>query len=609
MKIIGFFINKPSLKSCSIALFVAFVQLSYTIFGLAKVSFFNNILPTVVYCIVLPFVLEASYVKNQERKTKVHKFVVVLLSFLLSAFLTLGYSIEVSHNFSLCYVNLLAASISLIKFGLLGYVFFHLISLIIIWLERPLQISDVRFNLKKVFLILVSTRLLLMILCFPGFFDFDAAFGLRTILNEGEVLCNHHPLFVQLIHGTFFNIGKMIGYPVIGMCILSIVSIVVSAFIMIYGLCLLRRIGLEKKWLMGITAIYTALPIFPVVTLYITKDGFFAYSFLLYFTTVFELFITKGKVCKEFRFILLHLLSIIFVCLTRHQGVYIVILETVVLLCYYGRLWWFVLRCTIPAFLLVWLFNNVLLPCLDVEPSNKKEMYGMLFQQTAYYLSQHPDDVTDSELKAVSVILDPTLIVDRYQYNIVDDVKSCYVYTEKGDDASDGMLHFRHVNHSGETDALKKYRHAWFSMFLKHPFTYIEATSAVIGGFFYNNGTCIYHIDTQWSESTLATNNEFTFYHFDTFANLYNKYIARVLRLPIISILFAMPYYIWLFLIITGLLLIRKDMMGISLIFPILLSIGVLFLCPVATGRYEWPIIMCLPLIVSYIKYSNNTNI
>lgn len=597
-------IKMPSLKSCLLAFSIALVQLSHTIFGLTQFSLLD-VLSALVYCSIFPFVWDHTTNKVVTLTSK-HNRIALDLSFLFACFITLGYSIEVKHDFSLCYMNIVAALISTIKFALLIIALHPLVLYATAYFDRPLQQSQAQLNLKKVFFLLAGVRLLLWIACFPGFFDFDAAFGLRTILNEGEVQCNHHPLFVQLIHGAFFNLGKMLGNPAVGMGILSLLSVVVSSAIIIYCINLLQKFGLGKKWLYSIICIYAFHPLFPIVSLYITKDGFFAYAFLLYFATIFDLLLTSGNALKKIDFVVLHIMSIVFVCLTRHQGFYIIVLESLILLLYYRKRWYSVLYSTLPAIIVVVLFNNVLLPRLDVEPSNKKEMYGMLFQQTAYYLTQHPDDVTESETSAIRGVMDPDLIVKKYQYNLVDDVKSCYVYTEKGEDQPDGMLHFRQVDHTGEKEALSAYQKAWLSMFLRHPVTYIEATCAVIGGFFYNVGTPIYYLDSNWDKSALATNSNFTFIHSDVFVIIYNRYLSRILALPLLSILFSLPYYIWFSLLILGVLVCRLDMRGVVLSLPIILSIGVLLLCPVATGRYEWPVIMCLPLLFVYAKQGNN---
>ena len=68
------------------------------------------------------------------------------------------------------------------------------------------------------------------------------------------------------------------------------------------------------------------------------------------------------------------------------------------------------------------LYNGLLLPALGVLPGETREMLSVPFQQSARWLLAYPDDVTESELRAVSAVLDVENGVPNYDPRLADPV-------------------------------------------------------------------------------------------------------------------------------------------------------------------------------------------
>lgn len=532
-----------------------------------------------------------------------------ILAFTYSQFITIGTSIYLAHDFSLISSDVIYVSLWLVRTIVYCYVFYTILKYIIYYISHvDISIRDTNINLRRIFFVTLGVRLICFVLFFPCLFDFDGALGLRTMLQPDEVITNHHPYLVQLTHAAFYRLGEVLGNPSFGMGILTLIFIFVSSAIVVYTVQVLQLLcgNTRATKIAGYTL--ALFPLFPLLSIYTTKDGFFAYSFLLYTATLIKLYTTSGACARSPKYLLLHSIAVLLMCFTRHQGLYIVLLESIYLLILYRRYFLKLLGSILCSLIIVVGFTKFYLPSIDVEQTNKKESYNMLFQQTARYLILHPNDVTDKERNAISGIFNPDDIVKAYKYNITDDVKSYYKYSEGDKTKNDGLIHFRHVNHNGENEALSEYRKAWLSMFAKHPCCYFEATTAVIGGFFYNMGLTIIGFDTTWSNSE-ATTSEFAFSQFTSMSNICSRLIGYLSNIPILDLFFGISYYNWLALLLIGILLWRLDFKALAMFLPVVLSICMLILCPVATGRYEYPIIIILPLFLTILLNNNPKSI
>ena len=85
-------------------------------------------------------------------------------------------------------------------------------------------------------------------------------------------------------------------------------------------------------------------------------------------------------------------------------------------------------------------------------------------QQTARYIRDYGDEVTDDERTAIEKVLDYDAIAQSYMPELSDGVKQYYKNPGKGD--------------------LARYMLVWAKMLLKHPVCYFEATHANSHGYY-----------------------------------------------------------------------------------------------------------------------------
>lgn len=538
---------------------------------------------------------------------KYQKIVARLLAILFSQFITLGRCFDQYHNFHECFGDKYEFLIWAIQSIIYGYAIYKIILIIFAFFEeKHLSIQQSPISLPVWFAILFGIRILFLIAFYPCVFGFDAAVGLRTFLDPECATCSHHPFFIQLIHGLFFSIGVEIGHISIGFALLSLLLITCSCAIIIYGLKLLEFSKVKKRWIITVAFLYSILPIYPYLSVYPTKDGIFAYFFLLYLLTIYELFITRSKCLTSTRFLLLHFIAGLIVCLSRHQGVIIFAIESCVLLFCYKHQWKKILSCTLPVLFLFVFFEKKIVPLNNVEPAGRQETYGPLFQQTAYCLKQHPQDITADERAIINRILNCDTIAAKYEYAKTDAVKNTYKYNPWYRVTSKAPSMFRHIEREDEAASLKAYQQVWLSMFLRHPFTHLEASAAVFWGFFYNLGQPLILTEPTWAENTNATTEKYRFYHFNRIAHIIQNKREIITNTPILCWIGAVPYYNWLAILLLSILLYRRDWRGMGIFLPVLLSLGVLLICPVAFGRYTFPIVMALPILFVYLLSTHN---
>lgn len=554
----------------------------------------------IIYASIITFVLSCwtYHPINKERRLRT---TASILAFFVSQFVTLGSFFKLHHHYW-CFGNLSDAIIWAIQSIIYSFVAYQIILRFYSFIDKQRETEkSPHINLVFWFIVIILVRLFFLAAFYPCVFGFDAAVGLRTYLDSDCATCTHHPFFIQLIHGIAFNIGQNIGHLSIGFAILSLILIVASSAIIIYGVKLFELSKVKRGWILATIIIYAVFPLYPYLSVYPTKDGIFAYAFLLYLFTLYEILLSKGECFRKQKFFWLYFIGGLIVCLSRHQGSIIFMIESVLLLIAYRTFWKQIFVCSFPVILLSLSFSKIIIPLYNIEPAGKQETYGTLFQQTAYCLKQFQDDVTESELAAINRVLNTDTITKKYEFEKTDAVKNTYKYNPWYRVTPGSPSMFRHIDRSAESEDLKAYRKAWFSMFLRHPYTHIEASAAVFGGFFFNNGQPLILAEPKWAENTSATTEEYRFWHVNKIAKIIQDNNYFITQKPVISWFGSIPYYNWCALLLLSVLFYRKNWMGLISFLPLLLSIGVLLICPVAFGRYVFPIVMALPLLFYYL--------
>ena len=225
------------------------------------------------------------------------------------------------------------------------------------------------------------------------------------------------------------------------------------------------------------------------------------------------------------------------------------------------------------------MYNGLLLPALGVIPGETREMLSVPFQQTARCLLAYPDDVTESELRAVSAVLDVENGVPNYDPRLADPVK----------DTSSPDLSGR----------LGPYMQAWLSMGMRHPGVYLDAWLNMIYGYFYpsdsNTIVCLTLNSPDAGGVALRQSPALS----DARLELHNRIYFTLRRISGVGWLFYVDSVVWVFLLLLAALVLRD---GLRAAVPYMFFFGTLGICLLSPKsgeiRYLMPILYILPVML-----------
>lgn len=322
-----------------------------------------------------------------------------------------------------------------------------------------------RFSFGK--LCIVSGILLVMWIpwylhLFPGVLTPDSL----TIVDQTleNYLHNHHPVMYTLFAGSFLRLGEMLGDIHIGIALFSAVQSLIVAITL--GLIVLRiwQKGVRIWVVVTVMAIYGIVPLFPIYAVNMQKDTLFSCSLVwlaLWLTSDAR---EEGKMDLK-RGSSLFILGIL-PCLLRNNGIYIVIVLTVLTLLLYkkDRIGYFS-----PLFLAIvgfFFITRVIYPAMGVDQiQDRRETYGLFLQQAAYVISNE-GNIGEEEAEVLFKILPEEDWKEAYQPCLVDSLK--------------WHRHFDNDYFSQNSDLFLK---TVVKMFFSNPVEYIKATCLNTFGF------------------------------------------------------------------------------------------------------------------------------
>ncbi len=309
------------------------------------------------------------------------------------------------------------------------------------------------------------------ILFFPGTANVDTvvqlmqSFEIPSYINDitpvhppEAYYTNHHPFATTMLFELFFKLGlNVFGDINIGVAIYVFLHMLFLAAVFTVALQYLRHIGITKKRLLFIQLVIMFLPIFPMYAICMVKDTLFSAFLLLLMIMMYEIARTNGECFKRWRFDLFLGVDSALIMLTKNYGMYIIIIVAIVYAITYRKYILQVLVSFVPIILVYqFLWISVLLPLWNVAPVGKQEALSVPFQQTARYVSEYGEEVTEEEKEAINGVLPYNKLKKLYEPMLSDWVKEKF-------------------NQDATSEDMSRYFNAWWKMFLKHPGTYIES--------------------------------------------------------------------------------------------------------------------------------------
>lgn len=409
---------------------------------------------------------------------------------------------------------------------------------------------------------------------FFGYPDFSATL---CSTDPSVIQTNHHPILYTGLFGGTIWLGNLIGSQAVAVCTFLLLQTVLHAWVLAQLFTLLRpKTGKWKVALWWGCVSFTALfPIYGFWSSTLLKDTFFATCMLWLMLLLVKVVQSEGKILHRHSFMLYMTAVALLFMLSKNQCVYIIILLTLIVVAAYKPYRWRLGGGLLVAITIYEVFLHVLLPACHVALSGRQELHGFMFQQTALYLKEHPDDVKPAERQAIAALLPYDSIAQLYNPDLQDPVKFRY-------------------NVGASNQAFATYRSVHLHMMLRHPDVAFRSLWRGCNAYFYPTGRFPLFYPS------CAVNDPPTpdFYQLQPFFQPQPSGMKAVLALPVVGWFFDMGLYIPLVLLGCLVALCQRQWNVVLVLFPIIVSIGILIVSPEnGCFRYAMPIVWVAPLL------------
>lgn len=374
------------------------------------------------------------------------------------------------------------------------YLFFWLIQLLtkpeLIVKKVPTE-NTKGFAEKHPFLlsvIVLSIFYLPWIICFyPGSAIYDMMY--QTVQADGFMAINaHHPIFVTYVMGLCSKIGLWItGRLNLGIFLYILLQSAVCILSFSYMISFLAKRGIKKGFWLFTLAFLAIPPLWGGAMQCGTKDTMFTGLFVLFMVLSARLMLDEGRNFRAGTWVA-YGLSILSLCIYRN-AILVIMIPTLALFFLFlkkktsreeekterktikkTQARGILLLVGLAAIILAAAFGSVTKNLYHTK-TETGEILSLPFQQTARYVRDHADEMTEDEQKLIETSFD------------VEDYKELgKLYYPMSSDPVKARYHW--WASENEKQVLSDYFAGWFSMLKKHPGTYIEAAVAQTYGYY-----------------------------------------------------------------------------------------------------------------------------
>lgn len=413
----------------------------------------------------------------------------------------------------------------------------------------------------------------------------------ETVLIPGIYINQAHSVAITLILHTFLVFGDALtGSLNTGMALFcGLQALFVIASFAYSASLLIQRGSFSPRFAWVILLFGFASPIVHTSVFLLTKDVPYAAAVLFLFANLFRV-LTGDRSPRVWIGLALSSLGVFFF---RNEAPYVLLLFFLLaaFICKETRKSFFIAAGSVA---LTWLLViRLLFPALGFTPGSVRDPLSIPFQQTARYLRDCPDDVTEEEHAAIAAILDYDNLADEYDPDLADPVKHTY-------------------RESSTTQDLMNYFSAWASMGLRHPDVYLQAFMNNNYQRFYPGKTRLYLYDYGWSNTNYNYTNQKIEPLNRSFSQIRELGVTRsqhdhlmslAENVPILDVLSTPAFYTWVVILAFCYAIRRKDrhMIAWAVLPSILLLFNMFTPCNGYFARYTLPVIFASPFFFSFL--------
>lgn len=402
-------------------------------------------------------------------------------------------------------------------------------------------------------------------------------------------ISDHHPVLTTYLNVFLVQLGSHISDN-FGIFICNLVQYLLFCLAVGYLLGMLYQLTESRKTVLVCLLFYVLVPAFYHFSYLLEKEGIYSPLLVLYCCLIIK-FLLETKLSKR-EWALFAALNVLLL-LVRKEGIYVVGISAAALLCV--SLQNVKVRkqllCVLALILCVHVgYHQIFLRVLHIPEGDIREALNVPLMQTALFIKEEYDDITEEEYLALQAVFDDDLVKIGEYYDPV---------------ISDGVkAHFRQ---GLDREAYRQYFSAYVHMGLRHPGIYVRALLEHISAYIFPERYWTWYIymdldelGEEWKSPYLNVCND-PAPAAAAMRQLYHRYTSTWENFPALSLTTSPGAYTWVYLFLFALLFRLPDKKYLAAFIPILCVWGVSCLSPVnGYTRYFIPIEMALPIYIGY---------
>lgn len=431
-----------------------------------------------------------------------------------------------------------------------------------------------------------------------AFFGYPDVLALRVnLIDETVPWTTHHPAFHVMLVGGCVKAGLVVfGSENVGILLFAVLQYVSYCAAFAFSVYALSRLSVNFRVMAAYIAFVALMPLYANYSVTLTKDTLFCAVLVAFLSVLALLCFSRDALGKKIYLLFFALAALL--ALLRSGAVLFAFAGIVIaLLSSEQSRRWLVLS-GMGAMVVYVAFSSVLVPAMHISPASSGEMLSIPFQQTARYVKEHPDEVTEEQRRAIDVVLDYDTLAERYVPGLSDKVKN-----EFSKDATE--------------DDVKAYFKAWAEMGAKHPETYLAATAANYYAYFYPSK---HDANGYYDKATSAHSMDvpriakyFDFHHWDNvvsdgLAYTDKGYFSVWKEMPILSLCMTSAFWMWTFICLIAYCLSRRMGRVVAISLPVILTVLVFLVGPCngwVMYRYIFSVIATAPFLIALLWSRN----
>lgn len=407
-------------------------------------------------------------------------------------------------------------------------------------------------------------------------------------------LCDHHPIVVTLIYGAFGMVSDALtGNWMIGVFAFTFLQGALSVLAFTAAVAYLRECGCPLSLCFAAYAFFCVMPFISTWAMCMVKDSMFGALYVPYFIMLFEAARTRGRSLTRPRSVALFIVLGVVLCLTKKQGLYVVVPTALVAAFLYrarsreksaqsgGKA--FLAQALLCVIVMQLFMPYVVFPLVNVAPGGKQEVLGPLFQQTAHYVTYHSEDVTEDERAAIDKVLEYDNLAEQHTFDFQDEVKYRFRLDATNDDVAN-------------------YIKVWAAQGLRHPESYVAALMSIAG--FYVAPCGDINIRMVTVDTHMGDDNRYMLYNPDELDGMrlgMERAYNMVAKMPGIDVpLLSVTYVFWLPAALLFVVLRRRLRCGVLFV-PTAVLLAFCVIAPVYDARYCVPLLYAAPLLLCMV--------